>query len=118
MGEIAILCHLACIPAAFAWVRLNAVTEVLSPDEPTIHDARLAAKDVVWVDARSEQDYQEVHVMGAISLNEEKWESGLGKLFEAWQPERTIVVYCNARCDASHRVADKLRDPGWNRFSL
>jgi rhodanese-related sulfurtransferase len=107
-----VLILLSAIPAAFAWMRLSVATETLLPGELSIQDTRLAAKDVVWVDARPEVAYKEGHVPGAVSLDEEKWDTGLEKLFETWQPERLIVVYCNAGCEASHKVADKLRDLG------
>lgn len=103
---------LSCVPAAFAWMRLNNAEETLLPDELAVHDPRVAAKNVVWVDARSEQDYEQGHVTGAVLLTEEKWESQLGNLFEAWQPDRPIIVYCSAGCQASHKVADRLRDLG------
>lgn len=103
---------LACIPAAVAWSKLKAREEALLPDELTVHDSRMDAQNIVWVDARSEQDYAQGHVTGAILLTEEKWESQLGDLFQAWQPDQLIIVYCNAGCQASHKVADRLRDLG------
>jgi rhodanese-related sulfurtransferase len=107
-----LLSLLACIPAAFAWVKLKDAAETLLPDELTMHDPKVSAKDVVWVDARSQDAYDEGHVTGAILLNDDKWDTLLGNLFAAWQPERPIIVYCSAGCEASHHVADRLRDLG------
>jgi thiosulfate sulfurtransferase len=107
-----ILVMLAIVPATFSWIRLNKIDHDLLPYEVTLNDPRLPKGDLVWVDARSIEEYEQGHVSGAILLNEEKWDSMLGNLFQAWQPPRTIIVYCDAGCQASQKVAQRLRDLG------
>lgn len=102
----------ALIPAFPVWLHINKKEAELSPFELTMEDSRLASGQTVWVDARSERFFQEGHVTGAILLNEERWDDLLGGLFEAWNPGRTIVVYCDSGCEASHKVAQRLRDLG------
>jgi rhodanese-related sulfurtransferase len=73
-----------------------------------------AAGGVLWVDARVRSEFAKDHVPGAILLNEQEWEQ---LMFEAVETlsrnDKPIVIYCDAqRCDASHRLAEKLRDLG------
>jgi rhodanese-related sulfurtransferase len=50
----------------------------------------------VWVDAREENVFHEQHIPDAINLNAQNWERELGKLFERFEPGKTVVVYCSA----------------------
>jgi rhodanese-related sulfurtransferase len=84
--------------------------------EITITEARAleAAGGVLWVDARVRSEYEKEHVPGAILLNEQEWEQ---LMFEAVETisrnNKPMIIYCDAqRCDASHRLAEKLRDLG------
>jgi len=88
------------------------VQETLLPDERIVGDSRLSGKEVVWVDARSEEAYKDGHIPGAVLLNHDGWDTMLGNLFEAWKPDRTIVVYCSEGCQASREVANRIRNLG------
>jgi rhodanese-related sulfurtransferase len=73
-----------------------------------------AAGGVLWIDARVRSEYEREHVPGAVLLNEQEWEQ---LMFEAVETlsrnDKPVVIYCDAqRCDASHRLAEKLRDIG------
>ena len=64
----------------------------------------------LWIDARSEADFQKGHVPGALLLNEDDWDGLLGPFFKAWTPDKMIVVYCSSlQCQASKEVAERLR---------
>jgi len=79
----------------------------LAPGEIRLADA--LPLDPVWVDARSEADFEAAHIPGSILLNEEDWDSGLLRLMEVWTPGRTIVVYCaSLDCGTSKRIAEAL----------
>jgi rhodanese-related sulfurtransferase len=69
---------------------------------------------VLWVDARVRSEYEKAHVPGAVLLNEQEWEQLMFESVEILsRNEKPIVIYCDAqRCDASHRLAEKLRDLG------
>lgn len=70
----------------------------------------LRAERVLWIDARSEDEYATDHVPGAILLNEDDWETGFEALLHQWNPAQTLVVYCDeATCHASEAVAQRLR---------
>ena len=66
---------------------------------------------MVFVDARPRVDYEQNHVPGAILLNEDEFEDQIDPLLQSWDLTSPIVVYCGSRvCQASHAVADRLRD--------
>ncbi len=78
-------------------------------DGVTVREA-MAWPNVLWVDSRSAMDYQQGHFPGALHLHPSDWESGLARLFEAWEPGVPVVVYCDGQsCDASRQMADRLR---------
>jgi rhodanese-related sulfurtransferase len=66
---------------------------------------------VIWVDGRSNEDYEESHHEGAIHLNFEFWDEGIGLILEKWEPGTGIVVYCEGRgCESSRAIAERLRN--------
>jgi len=71
-----------------------------------------AALDVIWLDARSAEDYAKGHIEGAIHFDEGDWSDALGELMQAWLPDpRPIIIYCaDEACGTSKRVAEQLRD--------
>ena len=72
-------------------------------------DARVL--DVIWIDARSIEEYEAGHYSGAIHVDESNWDSGLVVLMKRWLEEpRPIVIYCGSKdCNSSRRLADRLR---------
>lgn len=79
----------------------------LAPGEIRLPDA--LALDPVWIDARTESEYETAHIPGAIHLAEDDWDGSLLRLMEVWVPGRTIVVYCSsADCGTSKRIAEAL----------
>lgn len=76
---------------------------------------------VVWVDARSQGDYELNHLM--LSENrmfpirkgpemEQQIDAAIGRMLEAADNEECIVVFCTAECTASEEIADELRALG------
>lgn len=85
--------------------------EALAPGEVRLDIARDWEPEVLWVDARSRPDFEEAHIPGAVLLNEEEWETLFFDFAGTWDGSRKIVVYCGAsQCQASHRVAERLRE--------
>lgn len=106
LSLIAGLLTLAVHPRAPNWDPWN-------PEEGawSIDDALAADSPILWIDARSEEEYFTGHIPGAILVNEDDWESGLGRLFEVWEPEQVLVVYCGAEaCMSSRVVMRRLRE--------
>ena len=77
----------------------------------TVDQARSWGDNVIWVDARPDNEFEGDHIPGAILLNEDRWTDLLPQLLGQWSPEKKVVVYCSAQsCNASREVAKRLRD--------
>jgi len=71
-------------------------------DEPSF-------SEILWVDARSAEEFNRGHFPGAISVNQEDWEAGLSRFMMKWEPGDMVVVYCDDRsCGSSVAVAERL----------
>ncbi|MFQ3225185.1 MAG: rhodanese-related sulfurtransferase [Lentimonas sp.] len=114
LREFSIIALLTCIGAAFSLFSglapLPWAEPALAAGEIQLVDAR--ALDVVWVDARSEADYNADHIAEAMLLNDDNWETGVVELMGAWlMNPRPIIVYCGSEsCGTSKRIADRLRE--------
>lgn len=84
---------------------------VPSPDPHALSIGTLGdGGDILWVDARSREQFTAGTVDDAVHLNLENWDSGLTRLLERWEPDRRIVVFCDARdCGTSRVVGERLR---------
>lgn len=77
----------------------------------TVTQAREWGGNVIWVDARPEEEFEREHVPNAVLLNEDRWNELLPKMLAAWSPEKRVVVYCSSQsCGASREVARRLRE--------
>ncbi len=66
---------------------------------------------IMWIDARSREQFEAAHVPGAFLLNAGEWDELLPAMLNAWTPDRKLVVYCSAQsCDASKEVARRLKE--------
>jgi rhodanese-related sulfurtransferase len=79
-------------------------------EERTVADLMRTNPPILWVDARSEQEFQTGHIPNAVRLNQEVWEELLPGFLAAWHPGKVVVVYCGtAKCQASQEVAVRIR---------
>ena len=68
-------------------------------------------RDVLWVDARPDNEFQQNHIPGAISLNEDRWNELLPQFLCQWSPEKKVVVYCSTKsCNLAGDAARRLRE--------
>ena len=75
----------------------------------TVAQAREWGENVIWVDARPDEEFARDHVSGALSLNEDRWNELLPQFLAAWSPGKRVVVYCSAEsCDLAREVAERL----------
>jgi rhodanese-related sulfurtransferase len=82
----------------------------VAADEVTLEQTANWADSILWVDARPDAQFQQEHIPGAISLNEDRWSELLPQMLAAWTPDKRVVVYCSSQsCAASHEVARRLR---------
>jgi rhodanese-related sulfurtransferase len=87
--------------------------ETLAPGEQKLETVRGWGSKTLWVDARSQAEYESEHVPGAILLNLKDWDSLFPRFLDQWSPERKTVVYCSSRsCEMSHEVAARLEESG------
>jgi rhodanese-related sulfurtransferase len=109
-----ILAALALLPGAGEAIYFRDKISWRSPIPPselaTVAQARAWGENVIWVDARPEEEFARDHVPGALSLNEDRWNELLPQFLAAWSPGRKIVVYCSSlSCNTSREVARRLR---------
>ncbi len=73
----------------------------------------------LFVDARDDGEYAELHIPGAMSLPAAKVKQGLGlENLKEIDKDRQIVVYCGqASCDAALTVAERLQALGFQRVA-
>jgi rhodanese-related sulfurtransferase len=72
-----------------------------------------ALGEVLWIDARSREQFDAAHVPGAFWLSEEVWEEKFPELLQHWNPVRSTVVYCDrGGCQLSESLARRLRTAG------
>lgn len=107
-------------PRAPAWYLVEAP---LAEDEVSM--AVIAEKwhgDVFWIDARISEHFDKAHVPGAISLNEQNFDSALFDHIETLQDlKKAVVIYCGTeKCQASRKIKTELlkRMPLENVFIL
>ena len=76
----------------------------------TVTQARAWGENIIWVDARPDNEFARDHVPGALPLNEDRWSELLPQFLATWSPEKKVVVYCGSEgCNASREVARRLR---------
>jgi rhodanese-related sulfurtransferase len=88
---------------------------VLTVSLPQAH-ALFEQKEALFVDARPEEEYVELHIPGAINLPPDRLEKLSAPPLEGVPKERLIIIYCGqANCDAALRVAEKLQSLGFTQ---
>ncbi|MDB6137602.1 MAG: rhodanese [Verrucomicrobiaceae bacterium] len=62
--------------------------------------------DVLWIDARLREQFQEEHVPGALLLNEQELDALLTEHIEILQDnKKPVVIYCDGKaCHASRKM--------------
>ena len=112
--QILILAALALIPglgeAVYFRQKISWQSSILPSELVTVDQARTWGGNVIWVDARPDEEFAHDHVPGALPLNEDRWNELLPQFLAMWSPEKKVVVYCSSlSCNASREVARRLR---------
>jgi ArsR family transcriptional regulator len=85
----------------------------LYPEAVRLAEVRNWKSDVLWIDARPEEEFAIDHIPGAINLELANFDQGLGRVLETWQPGLPIVAYCSSSsCEASREMAHRLTESG------
>jgi len=73
-------------------------------------------KKALFVDARQAEEYQELHVQGAVNASPETWEDLSASELMKMDRMRELVVYCSQEsCDDALKLAKRLRAAGFVR---
>ncbi|MCK9378196.1 MAG: rhodanese-like domain-containing protein [Syntrophobacterales bacterium] len=73
-------------------------------------------QQVLFVDARKAEEYQELHVQGAMNVPPETWGELASAELMKMDKSRQLVVYCSQEsCDDALKLAKKLRAAGFTR---
>jgi rhodanese-related sulfurtransferase len=100
----------ASLTAAFHPRRPPWSQETLAPGEEMLSTVLAWRENVLWVDARSTEEYEVEHIPGALPLNLDNWDELFPKFLDQWVPDKRVVVYCSAAtCELSREVAERLR---------
>ena len=112
--QVLILAAVALIPgvgeAVYFRHKISWRSAVLPSEMVTVDQASAWGGNVIWVDARPDEEFARDHVPDAISLNEDRWNDLLSQFLVVWSPGKKVVVYCSSlSCNASREVARRLR---------
>jgi len=112
LREALLLMLIAAVPATVTgfWQLGTREDKPLAPDEIRASDGRRLGEQALWVDARSRKKFEQQSVPGAVLLNEEEWDGQVSKLLDAWEPEKTIIVYGERGSDVGESIAHRLRE--------
>jgi rhodanese-related sulfurtransferase len=109
-----VLAALSLLPAVGEAIYFRGKISWQSPIPPSemvsVDQARAWGENVIWVDARPDQEFARDHVPSALSLNEDRWNELLPQFLATWSSGKNVVVYCSAEsCDLAREVAERLR---------
>lgn len=75
--------------------------------------------NVLFVDARSQENYEDGHIPGAISFPVGQFDDYIGSFLDQHAPDRLIVTYCSGRtCEDSHHLALLLSELGFTNVRV
>jgi rhodanese-related sulfurtransferase len=73
----------------------------------------------LFVDARSAEEYAELHIPGAVNLSRERLDQEGARAVAGIPTDRELVVYCGmSSCEAALRAAEKLQSLGYGRVEV
>jgi len=110
-----ILVAISAIPALAQLFYCGFFPPVDIPFGIRVEEAQKLQTPIVWVDARPEDAFQRAHITGALNLNQTNWDQALPRLFEAYAPGRSIIVYCSPDCSESEEIASRIRNLGFDQ---
>jgi rhodanese-related sulfurtransferase len=86
----------------------------LYPEAVRLAEVRGWTVDALWIDARTEEEFANGQIPGAINMELASLDADLGDILQVWKPGTPIVVYCSSTsCDISREMARRLSDSGF-----
>ena len=89
-----------------------------------IEDVKIAKKifdsgKAIFVDARSQLNFEDGHIKGAISLPVGQFDLMVEKFKQNYPLSQPIITYCSGRtCNDSHHLAQMLFENGFDKVSV
>lgn len=75
--------------------------------------------ETVFVDARSQEQYEQGHIKGAVSFPAWDFDSRIEAFLDRYPSDRPLVIYCSGReCEDSHMLAKQLSDIGFSNVKV
>ncbi len=75
--------------------------------------------NVLFVDARSQDNYEDGHIPRAVSLPVGQFDGQIESFLNQHPPDALIVTYCSGRtCEDSHNLAQLLYDVGFTNVRV
>ena len=75
--------------------------------------------DVLFVDARSQDNYEDGHIPGAISLPVGRFDDRIESFLNRYSSDLPVATYCSGRtCEDSHDLAQFLSDAGFTNVRI
>lgn len=114
-----LLLLLATTAAVAAWKLHPRAPALYQVEEPPRDDERTVAQiqkewqgKVLWLDARTDEEFAKEHIPGARPLNEQHFQQQLFELLDTLQTiDKPVVIYCGGqKCEASRKVMEKLKE--------
>jgi rhodanese-related sulfurtransferase len=97
----------------------SVVMEELEIDDVTYAKELYDTGNVLFVDARSREDYADGHIKGAFSLPVAEFDTQIDNFLELYALDKPIVTYCSGRtCEDSHHLAQLLIYRGYQNTSV
>jgi rhodanese-related sulfurtransferase len=97
----------------------DAVMFELEIDDITHAKSLYDTGHVLFVDARSIEDYTDGHIKGAVSLPVGQYDDQIDAFLDLHDLDSPIVTYCSGRtCEDSHHLARLLLERGYLNISV
>lgn len=97
----------------------DVVMDELEIDDITHGKTLYDTGHVLFVDARSSEDYLAGHIKGAVSLPVGQYDEHIDDFLERYDRDHPIVTYCSGRiCEDSHLLARLLMERGYMNISV
>jgi len=97
----------------------HVVMDDLEIDDVTYAKSLYDSGNVLFVDARSPEDYADGHIKGAYSLPVAEFDQKIDKFLSLHKLDQPIITYCSGRtCEDSHHLAQLLIYRGYQNTSV
>ncbi len=97
----------------------DVVMDELEIDDITHAKSLYDTGNVLFVDARSFEDFNDGHINGAVSLPVGRYDEQIDGFLELYDLDRPIITYCSGRtCEDSHHLARLLMERGYMNISV